>query len=112
MKELLLREKIKILQALSDETRLRIIDALKKGERCVCEIYPALGKSQSLISEHLRVLREANILDSRRDGRRIIYFISDQRIAKLCQELDEIVSMRVKERAEALARATLSQRVG
>src|SRR5690606_26846092 len=49
--------------ALSDETRLRIVDLLQRGERCVCELQDALGAAQSRLSFHLKVLREAGLVN-------------------------------------------------
>ncbi len=55
---------INILKAAADETRLRILSQLFKGEMCVCEIVQCLGLTQSNASRHLTVLKNAGILDS------------------------------------------------
>ena len=57
-----------IFKALSDETRLRIYLLLGEGEICVCQIQVALGMSQTKISRHLTVLRNAGLVFARRDG--------------------------------------------
>ena len=57
-----------LLRALSDETRLRIFALLTKTELCVCEIEDILDLSQSLVSNHLAVLRRAGLVESRRDA--------------------------------------------
>lgn len=62
-----------LLSALADEKRLRIVEILRGGERCVCQIQPALDVSQPLLSHHLRVLREAGVVRDRREGRWIHY---------------------------------------
>jgi len=62
-----------LLQALADEKRLRILEALREGEACVCELQGSLDMAQSLLSHHLRVLREAGLVRDRRDGRWIHY---------------------------------------
>ena len=59
--------------ALSDETRLRVVQLLADGERCVCEIQAALGASQSRLSFHLKVLRDAGLVNDRRAGRWVHY---------------------------------------
>src|SRR5205807_5531861 len=56
-------------RALSDETRLKIIDLLRRGERCVCELTEALDVAQSLLSFHLRTLKDAGLVTDRREGR-------------------------------------------
>jgi ArsR family transcriptional regulator len=64
---------IKIFKALSDETRLRIYLLLLKGELCVCELVNILNMEQSRISHSLRILKEAGLVNSRREGTWMIY---------------------------------------
>ena len=64
---------IELFHALSDETRLEIIELLRKGERCVCELTDTLDAAQSRLSFHLRVLKDAGIVRDRRDGRWVHY---------------------------------------
>lgn len=59
----------RLFHALSDETRLEIIDHLQGGERCVCELMDSLGAAQSRLSFHLRVLKDAGLVADRREGR-------------------------------------------
>jgi ArsR family transcriptional regulator len=66
---------IKALKALSDETRLRILNLLLERECCVCEIMQALDISQSRASRNLGILQDAGFLKSRRDGLWIVYSI-------------------------------------
>ena len=69
---------IKALKALSDETRLRILNLLLERECCVCEIMQALDISQSRASRNLGRLQDAGFLKSRRDGLWIVYSIDWQ----------------------------------
>ena len=62
--------------ALSDETRLEIIDRLLGGERCVCELTDELDVAQSRLSFHLRVLKDAGLVTDRRDGRWVYYTLN------------------------------------
>ncbi len=64
---------VELFHALSDETRLQIIELLSKGERCVCELTDSLDAAQSRLSFHLRVLRDAGIVRDRKDGRWVYY---------------------------------------
>ncbi len=64
---------VKMFSALSDITRLHIYLLLLEGELCVCELGSILGMEQSRISHGLRVLREADLVDSQREGKWIIY---------------------------------------
>jgi len=64
---------IELFHALSDETRLEVIELLRKGERCVCELTDTLDAAQSRLSFHLRVLKDAGIVRDRKDGRWVYY---------------------------------------
>ncbi|MGH7651479.1 MAG: ArsR/SmtB family transcription factor [Gemmatimonadaceae bacterium] len=64
---------IELFHALSDETRLEIIELLRKGERCVCELTDKLDAAQSRLSFHLRVLKDAGVVRDRKDGRWVHY---------------------------------------
>lgn len=66
-------------RALGDPTRLTIAIALLTGdELCVCDVAWVVGQSQNLVSHHLRQLRVAGVVSSRRDGRLVMYRLTDQ----------------------------------
>ena len=62
--------------ALSDETRLEIVERLLSGERCVCELTDDLDAAQSRLSFHLRTLKDAGLVTDRRDGRWVYYMLN------------------------------------
>jgi ArsR family transcriptional regulator len=64
-----------LFHALSDETRLGILEKLQSGEQCVCDLQDDLDAAQSRLSFHLRVLREAGLVADRREGRWSYYSI-------------------------------------
>ena len=64
-----------LFHALSDETRLAIVERLRGGERCVCDLTDLLDAAQSRLSFHLKVLRESGLVDCRRDGRWAYYWL-------------------------------------
>jgi ArsR family transcriptional regulator len=72
-----------LFHALSDETRLAILDMLRGGERCVCDLQDDLDAAQSRLSFHLRVLREAGLVADRRDGRWSYYSIVPAALAEV-----------------------------
>ena len=78
---------VALFHALSDETRLAILELLRDGERCVCDITDALDVAQSRLSFHLRVLRDAGLVSDRRDGRWIYYTADRAAFA----EMDELL---------------------
>ena len=82
-----MKERIKIFKALSDETRLGIVEFLIDGEKCVCEIYPHVKRTQSTTSIQLGKLKKLGILKSRRDGKRIFYRIGDHRVCDVFKVL-------------------------
>jgi len=82
-----MRKELQILKALSDETRLKIVEFLLDGEKCVCEIFPHVKRTQSTTSIQLDVLRNAGILDSRKDGKKVYYFIVDDKVCNIFRAL-------------------------
>jgi len=75
--------KARLFRALSDPVRLEILEFLRDGEKCVCEIIPHVNLIQPVVSRHLKILKESGIVEDRKNGNRRIYSITDQRIFKL-----------------------------
>ena len=75
-----MKKELQILKALADETRLKIIEHLLDGKKCVCEIFPYVKRTQSTVSIQLNILRKAGIVDSKREGKNVYYFISDKKV--------------------------------
>lgn len=73
------------LKAMADPMRLRILHALQKGEHNVNDIQHLVGSSQANVSKHLTVLRKAGLVDCRRAGTSVFYFIFDQDIFDICR---------------------------
>lgn len=83
-----------LFQALSDEKRLRILSMLGAGERCVCELAEDLDVGQSLLSFHLKTLKDAGLVTDRRDGRWIHYSVAPDALAGLTATLDGLAAGR------------------
>ena len=79
-----------LLKALADPIRLDVIHALAQGERCVCDLTGDLNLSQSKLSFHLKVLREAGLLTDRQSGRWIYYRLEPDALAALEAWLAEL----------------------
>lgn len=80
-----------IFRALGDPTRVRIIQALRHEELCVCDLSYVLGMSQSAVSHQLRVLRNLRIVKFRKSGKNVYYSLDDEHIVLLFdQVLDHI----------------------
>lgn len=68
-----IRHEVKRYKALGDETRLKMVKALEEGEQCVCKLMELFGVGQSTASHHLKILENAGIVRSRREGK-FVYF--------------------------------------
>ncbi len=105
-------EFISIFKALSDKTRLRIVWLLSRAnsELCVCEVVDALGESQYNVSRHLKVLKNAGLVQEKKDGRWVFYSLSGPKnqfqefilkeISTLPEELFSQDEKRLKKRLE------------
>ena len=83
--------------ALSDETRLRIVDLLVGGEQCVCDLSAALAAGQSRLSFHLKTLKDAELVRDRRHGRWIYYSLNGDTVEEVRRYVDGL-----QDRAQAL----------
>ena len=74
-----------IAKALADPVRLQLVDVLRKhaGKVCVCELVPLFDLSQPTVSHHLKVLREAGIVDSERQGLWAYYYVTPDSLKEL-----------------------------
>lgn len=86
----------KIFNALADPIRIEIIDFLRNGEKCVCEITPHLNLAQPLISRHLRILKNAGLVKRRKKGTWHFYSLTDKRILELIDKLTPELTESIK----------------
>lgn len=89
MKKIELSKIPEYLKIISDINRMSILVLLKKKPLCVCEIMPILGLPQNLTSHHLKVLKDFDLLDSSRDGTKIIYSRNEKVINNYQVELNK-----------------------
>lgn len=82
-----MESEVKLLKAMADDTRIRILQYLMNGEQCACTIVPFIGKAQPTVSQHLKILVEAGILDVRREGTWMKYKIKDDRVVQIMKIL-------------------------
>ncbi len=97
-----MRENIKAFKALSDETRLRILNLLLERECCVCEVMQALQISQARASRNLAFLYDAGFLKLKRDGLWAIYSIDKDNPKEYCADLVEVVRKALKKNEMAV----------
>ena len=67
----------KVMKALSDPNRVRMIKLLQQKTMCVCELQGVLGLAQPTVSKHLKILEEAGLVDYHKDGLWVNYFVTD-----------------------------------
>ena len=90
-----------LFHALSDETRLGILEKLRNGEQCVCDLQDDLDAAQSRLSFHLRVLKEAGLVTDRREGRWSYYRIAPEAL----KEVHDLAVAMQPSKLRVLARA-------
>ncbi len=80
---------ILLLKAMGESTRYKILRVLVSGERCACEIPDLIKRSQPNTSMHLSKLQDLGIIQSRRDGKKILYSIKDHRVEKILEIINK-----------------------
>ncbi|MGC9529982.1 MAG: ArsR/SmtB family transcription factor [Candidatus Bipolaricaulaceae bacterium] len=81
-------------RALASPARVRILRILEGGERCGCELAPLLSLDQSVVSRHLAVLSRAGLVESRREGVRILWRLSSPEILQLLRWVESLACQR------------------
>lgn len=97
----IVEDQARFLRCIGEPTRLQILKLLAESERCVGELTRLLNKEQSLMSHHLRALKECNIVTERQEGQKVYYKLTDARLAGLiidCEALmNELLLCKCKE---------------
>ena len=81
------RFKSTVFHALSDPVRLEILEFLRDGEKCVCEIIPHLNLIQPVVSRHLKILKDAGIVKDRKEGNKRLYSVTDSRVYRIIDDV-------------------------
>ena len=84
-------DQAKFLRCIGEPTRLQILKLLAESERCVGEIFSILNKEQSLVSHHLKALKECNIVRDRQEAQKVYYKLSDARLARLILDSEALM---------------------
>ena len=91
MNKVLSQAKSDILKALAHPIRIRILEYLRDGEKCVCEIMREINVEQSNVSQHLSHLKKVNILDSKKEGLKVIYRVKNDEVFQILNLLDGMI---------------------
>jgi Predicted transcriptional regulators len=93
-----------VFKALAHPTRIQIVKLLMDGEMCVCEILPNLDSEQSNTSQHLTVLKNQGILESRKEGAKVIYAIKNQEVCKMIELAEAMILRQIEETKTLLSK--------
>lgn len=97
LQEDILLEMADFYKALSDSTRIKILDVLYEGEFCVCDISVLINMTKSASSHQLKYLREMNLIKSRRQGKEVYYSLADRHVKEVFEISREHIMERVYE---------------
>lgn len=86
-----------VFKALAHPTRIQIIKLLKDGEMCVCDILPNLDSEQSNTSQHLTILKNQGIVESKKDGSKVIYSIKNTEVYNMIDLAEAIILRQIEE---------------
>jgi ArsR family transcriptional regulator len=93
-----------ILSAIAHPNRIRILECLKDSTHCNCELAPALRLEQSNLSRHLKILVQAGVLISWKEGLRVNFRVADQRVYRILDLAKAITAREARMKAEAIVR--------
>jgi DNA-binding transcriptional ArsR family regulator len=103
MEERVLELKAEILKALAQPTRLKILELLRHGERCICEIVPAINGEQSNISRHITLMQRSHLVTTRKDGVKVMVSVKDPEIFKILDRVNAILRHQMNEQRELVS---------
>jgi len=101
-KQLLYEKQAEIAKAIAHPLRIAIIDFLKDGEQCVCDIAEHIGSERSNVSRHLSVMVNASVLEYHKDGLKVIYKLKTPCILEFFSCIKGVLKQQVKENKQLL----------
>ena len=97
MEERVLELKAEILKALAQPTRLKILELLRNGEKCICEIVPAINGEQSNISRHISLMQKSHLVTTRKDGVKVMVKVKDPKIFEILDNVSFLLKKQIVE---------------
>jgi DNA-binding transcriptional ArsR family regulator len=104
MEEQVIALKAEILKAMAQPTRLKILECLRKGEKCICEIVPAINGEQSNISRHISLMQKSRLVATRKDGVRVMVKVRDPQIFDVLDRVGQILQDQIKEQGRLFSK--------
>ena len=102
MEDRALHLKSEVLKALAQPTRLKILEMLRGGERCICEIVPAINGEQSNISRHISVMQKSHLITTRKDGVKVMVKVRDPRIFEILDTVGLFLKTQMQEQTRLM----------
>ena len=102
MEDRVLELKAEILKVLAQPTRLKILEFLRNGEKCICEIVPALNGEQSNISRHISLMQKSNLVTTRKDGVKVMVKVRDPRIFDILDRVSIVLRNQMSEQSRLI----------
>jgi ArsR family transcriptional regulator len=97
MDERILELKADVLKTLAQPTRLRILALLRNGEKCICEIVPALNGEQSNISRHISLMQKSHLVTTRKEGVKVMVKVSDPKVFEILDGISLLLKRQIVE---------------
>jgi len=91
-----------ILKMLAQPTRLKILECLRNGERCICDIIPAIDGEQSNVSRHISLMQKNHLVTTQKDGVRVMVKVKDPEIFNILDRVSKILKGQFKEQEKLL----------
>jgi len=103
MEDRVLELKTEILKALAQPTRMKILECLRDGEKCICEIVPTINGEQSNISRHISLMQKNHLVSTRKEGVRVMVNVTDPKVFEILDKVGAILKNQMKEQEKLLA---------
>jgi DNA-binding transcriptional ArsR family regulator len=102
MEEQVVELKAAILKAMAQPTRLKILESLRSGEKCICEIVPTINGEQSNISRHISMMQKSHLVTTHKEGVRVMVNVKDPKVFEILDKISAILKTRLKEQEKLL----------
>lgn len=103
MEEKAIQLKAEVLKALAQPTRLKILECLRRGEKCICEIVPEVNGEQSNISRHIAMMQKNHLLTTRKDRVRVMVKVKSPEVFEILDKVSILLKKQIKEQRRLLA---------
>ena len=97
MDERVIEMKAEVLKVLAQPTRLKILECLRNGEKCICEIVPALNGEQSNISRHISLMQKSHLVTTRKDGVKVMVKVRDSKVFEILDGIGLLLKKQIVE---------------